>query len=98
MLKRNTLKYGNRARNIQNKAVINRDPMTAQIQRMRSQIEHLQAQVLLYRGEGTAAPFNELQILKHKVSLLEASNIDLKRELQERRFTSEHLAQKALDA
>ncbi|KHG03927.1 Chromosome-associated kinesin KIF4 [Gossypium arboreum] len=93
----NTLKYANRARNIQNKAVINRDPMAAQLQRMRSQIEQLQAELLFYRGDGQA-PFDELQILKHKVSLLEASNSELQRELQERRLTSEQLAQRALDA
>ncbi|GLT79917.1 hypothetical protein SLA2020_513850 [Shorea laevis] len=93
----NTLKYANRARNIQNKAVINRDPMAAQLQRMRSQIEQLQAELLFYRGEGTT-PFDELQILKNKLSLLEASNSELQRELQERRVGSEHLAQRALDA
>ncbi|KAK8642710.1 hypothetical protein V6N13_012047 [Hibiscus sabdariffa] len=93
----NTLKYANRARNIQNKAVINRDPMAAQLQRMRSQIEQLQAELLFYRGDGQAS-FDELQILKHKVSLLEASNAELQRELQERRLTSEQLAQRALDA
>ncbi|OMO50768.1 hypothetical protein CCACVL1_30271 [Corchorus capsularis] len=93
----NTLKYANRARNIQNKAVINRDPMAAQLQRMRSQIEQLQAELLFYRGDGNAS-FDELQILKHKVSLLEASNTELQRELQERRLTSEQLAQRALDA
>uniref|UniRef100_A0A2N9FKI7 Kinesin motor domain-containing protein n=1 Tax=Fagus sylvatica TaxID=28930 RepID=A0A2N9FKI7_FAGSY len=76
----NTLKYANRARNIQNKAVINRDPMAAQMQRMRSQIEQLQAELLFYRGDASA-PFDELQ-----------------RELQERKVTSEHLTQRALDA
>ncbi|XVF39643.1 hypothetical protein PTKIN_Ptkin01aG0050100 [Pterospermum kingtungense] len=93
----NTLKYANRARNIQNKAVINRDPMAAQLQTMRSQIEQLQAELLFYRGDGNTS-FDELQILKHKVSLLEASNAELQRELQERRLTSEQLAQRALDA
>ncbi|XWS23987.1 hypothetical protein CRYUN_Cryun28dG0062500 [Craigia yunnanensis] len=93
----NTLKYANRARNIQNKAVINRDPMAAQLQRMRSEIEQLQAELLFYRGDGTAS-FDELQILKHKVSLLEASNAELQQELQDRRLTSEQLAQRALDA
>jgi hypothetical protein len=38
------------------------------------------------------------QILKHKISLLEASNAELQRELQERKVTSEHLTQRALDA
>ncbi|XVE55606.1 hypothetical protein DITRI_Ditri03aG0172400 [Diplodiscus trichospermus] len=93
----NTLKYANRARNIQNKTVINRDPMAAQLQRMRSQIEQLQAELLFYRGDGNAS-FDELQIVKHKVSLLEASNAELQRELQERRLTSEQLAQRVLDA
>ncbi|GMI77262.1 hypothetical protein like AT5G60930 [Hibiscus trionum] len=93
----NTLKYANRARNIQNKAVINRDPMTTQLQTMRSQIEHLQAELLFYRGDGNAS-FDELQILKHKVALLEASNVELRQELQERRLTSEQLAQRALEA
>ncbi|KAJ0085394.1 hypothetical protein Patl1_08660 [Pistacia atlantica] len=93
----NTLKYANRARNIQNKAVINRDPMAAQMQRMRSQIEQLQAELLFYRGD-LSSPYDDLQILKHKVSLLEASNSELQRELQERRVTCEHLKQRALDA
>ncbi|KAL1093515.1 hypothetical protein V6Z11_D06G035900 [Gossypium hirsutum] len=93
----NTLKYANRARNIQNKAVVNRDPMASQLQAMRSQIEQLQAELLFYRGDGNAS-FDELQILKHKVSLLEASNGELRQELQERRLTNEQLAQRALDA
>lgn len=93
----NTLKYANRARNIQNKAVINRDPMAAQVQRMRSQIEQLQAELLFYRGDAST-PFEELQILKYKISLLEASNAELQRELQDRRVTCEHLTQRALDA
>uniref|UniRef100_A0A2N9I4F4 Uncharacterized protein n=1 Tax=Fagus sylvatica TaxID=28930 RepID=A0A2N9I4F4_FAGSY len=38
------------------------------------------------------------QILKHKKSLLEASNAELQWELQERKVTSEHLTQRALDA
>ncbi|XP_038896818.1 kinesin-like protein KIN-4C [Benincasa hispida] len=93
----NTLKYANRARNIQNKAVINRDPVGAQIQKMRSQIEQLQAELLFYRGDA-GLPYEELQILKHKISLLEASNGELLRELQERRVTCDHLSQCAIDA
>ncbi|XP_020233364.1 kinesin-like protein KIN-4C [Cajanus cajan] len=93
----NTLKYANRARNIQNKAVINRDPVGAQMQRMRSQIEQLQSELLFYRGDAGGA-FEELQILKHKISLLEASNAELQRELKERRVTCESLSQRACDA
>ncbi|KAF6143479.1 hypothetical protein GIB67_029648 [Kingdonia uniflora] len=93
----NTLKYANRARNIQNKAIINRDPMTAQMQRMRSQVEQLQAELLCFRGEG-GTPFEELQILRHKISVLEASNIDLHRDLQERHIFCEYLSQRAVEA
>ncbi|KAJ4900353.1 P-loop containing nucleoside triphosphate hydrolases superfamily protein [Raphanus sativus] len=92
----NTLKYANRARNIQNKAVINRDPAAAQMQRMRSQIEQLQTELLFYRGDSSS--FDELQILKHKVSLLETSNRELQNELQERRVACEHFSKSAYDA
>ncbi|KAJ8640473.1 hypothetical protein MRB53_017167 [Persea americana] len=92
----NTLKYANRARNIQNKAIINRDPMTAQLQRMRGQLEQLQAELVYYRGEGT--PFEELQILRHRVSELEASNAELHQELHKCQTTCDHLAQCAVDA
>ncbi|CAN8264877.1 unnamed protein product [Cochlearia groenlandica] len=92
----NTMKYANRARNIQNKAVINRDPAAAQMQRMRSQIEQLQSELLFHRGD--SGGFDELQILKHKVSLLEASNRELQNELQERRVACEHFSKRAYDA
>ncbi|KAL9274197.1 Kinesin-like protein, partial [Drosera capensis] len=93
----NTLKYANRARNIQNKAIVNRDPLAAQMQRMRNQIEQLQAELLAYRGE-SSVPFEELQILKQKISLLEASNSELRRELQEQKATCEHISQRAIEA
>ncbi|THU67547.1 hypothetical protein C4D60_Mb05t25800 [Musa balbisiana] len=92
----NTLKYANRARNIQNKAMINRDPVAAEMQRMRSQLEQLQAELLFCRGGG--APLEELQLLQHKISLLEASNAELRQELKERQVTCELLRQSALDA
>ncbi|CAA0809135.1 P-loop containing nucleoside triphosphate hydrolases superfamily protein, partial [Striga hermonthica] len=72
----NTLKYANRARNIQNKAIINRDPAAAQLQRMRSQIEQLQVELLYFRGD-SSAPAEEIQNLKHKISLLEESKMEL---------------------
>ncbi|KAL8492277.1 hypothetical protein ACS0TY_023779 [Phlomoides rotata] len=92
----NTLKYANRARNIQNKAIINRDPVTAQMQRMRSQIEQLQSELLYLRGDSNAP--EEIKILKHKISLLEASKMELQTELQECRTGYEHLTQRAIDA
>ncbi|CAK9186592.1 unnamed protein product [Ilex paraguariensis] len=71
--------------------------MAAQMQRMRSEIEQLQAELLYFRGD-SGAPFEELQILKHKISLLEASNAELQRELQEHRISCELLTQRAIDA
>ncbi|XP_054788474.1 kinesin-like protein KIN-4C isoform X2 [Prosopis cineraria] len=93
----NTLKYANRARNIQNKAIINRDPVAAQVQALRNQVEQLQAELLFYRGDASG-PFEELQILKHKISLLESSNAELQREVRERRLASESLMKRAFDA
>ncbi|KAI3966217.1 hypothetical protein MKW92_030647 [Papaver armeniacum] len=93
----NTLKYANRARNIQNKAIINRDPMTAQMQMMRSQLEQMQAELLFFRGEG-GTTYDELQILRQKISVLEASNAELHRELHERQVAWKHLEQRAVDA
>lgn len=92
----NTLKYANRARNIQNKAVINRDPVTAEMQKLRSQLEQLQSELLFSRS-GSAA-LEELQLLQQKVSLLELKNSELCYELKEREMSCEQLAQRALSA
>ncbi|KAJ8460416.1 hypothetical protein OPV22_033342 [Ensete ventricosum] len=81
----NTLKYANRARNIQNKPIVNRNPISEEMQRMRQHIEYLQAEVACYRG-GEAS--DEIQALKEKVSWLEAANEDLCRELYEFRSRS----------
>ncbi|XP_060199403.1 kinesin-like protein KIN-4A isoform X1 [Lycium barbarum] len=78
----NTLKYANRARNIQNKPVINRDPVSSEMLKMRQQLECLQAE-LCARGGGASS--NEIQVLKDRISWLEASNEELSRELHEYR-------------
>nr|AMS24212.1 kinesin 4-Ic protein [Marsilea vestita] len=75
----NTLKYANRARNIQNKPVVNRDPMAAEMQKMRQQVELLQAELLCIREGGS---FEEIQVLKQRISWLETSLLELKQELQ----------------
>lgn len=78
----NTLKYANRARNIQNKPVINRDPVSSEMLKMRQQLEFLQAE-LCARGGGASS--DEIQVLKDRISWLEASNEELSRELLEYR-------------
>lgn len=74
----NTLKYANRARNIQNKPVVNRDLISNEMQKMRQQLMNLQAE-LCARGGG--AQSDEVQVLKERISWLEATNEDLCREL-----------------
>ncbi|KAF3446621.1 hypothetical protein FNV43_RR11801 [Rhamnella rubrinervis] len=78
----NTLKYANRARNIQNKPIVNRDPMSNEMLKMRQQLEYLQAE-LCARGGGSSA--DEMQVLKERIAWLEAANEDLCRELHEYR-------------
>ncbi|KAI3980525.1 hypothetical protein MKX01_025090, partial [Papaver californicum] len=81
----NTLKYANRARNIQNKPIVNRDPRSNEMQKMRQQLECLQAE-LLTRGARVSS--EEVQVLKERIAWLEASNADLCRELHEYRRRS----------
>lgn len=76
----NTLKYANRARNIQNKPVVNRDPMSSEMLKMRQQLQYLQAE-LCARGGGASS--DEMQVLKERIAWLEATNEDLCRKLHE---------------
>ncbi|XP_019174757.1 PREDICTED: kinesin-like protein KIN-4A isoform X2 [Ipomoea nil] len=78
----NTLKYANRARNIQNKPIINRDPLSNEMLKMRQQLEYLQAE-LCARGGGSLS--DEMQALKDRISWLERTNEELSRELHEYR-------------
>lgn len=45
----NTLKYANRARNIQNKVTINQDKSSRTIQLLRQEIQQLQLEILEYK-------------------------------------------------
>ncbi|KAL8141125.1 hypothetical protein V2J09_007146 [Rumex salicifolius] len=74
----NTLKYANRARNIQNKPVVNRDTVSSEMIKMRQKLEYLQAE-LCARGGGALS--DEMQGMKDKIQRLEAANEDLRRQL-----------------
>ncbi|KAK8497840.1 hypothetical protein V6N12_018752 [Hibiscus sabdariffa] len=76
----NTLKYANRARNIQNKPVVNRDLVSNEMQKMRQQLECLQAELCARGG-----PTSDIQSLKERISWLEVTNEDLRRELHDYR-------------
>ncbi|GLT49385.1 hypothetical protein SLA2020_229450 [Shorea laevis] len=90
----NTLKYANRARNIQNKPVVNRDIISNEMQKMRQQLEYLQAE-LFSRGGATA---EEVQVLKERIAWLEATNQDLRQELHEYRSRCAVVEQSETDA
>ncbi|XP_022772889.1 kinesin-like protein KIN-4A [Durio zibethinus] len=75
----NTLKYANRARNIQNKPVVNRDPISNEMLKMRQQLEYLQAELCARGGS------DEVQVLKERIAWLEAANEDLCQELHDYR-------------
>ncbi|XAR74013.1 Plus-end-directed kinesin ATPase [Bertholletia excelsa] len=78
----NTLKYANRARNIQNKPVVNRDLMLNEIQNMRQQLEYLQAELNACDRKSSSG---DLQILMKRIAWLEAINTQLSQELHEYR-------------
>ncbi|KAL5556945.1 hypothetical protein UlMin_039181 [Ulmus minor] len=78
----NTLKYANRARNIQNKPVVNRDLVSNEMQKMRQQLQFLQAELC---ARGGATPSDEVQVLRERITWLEASNENLSRQLHEYR-------------
>ncbi|CAK8568311.1 unnamed protein product [Lathyrus sativus] len=90
----NTLKYANRARNIQNKPVVNRDPMSSEMLKMRQKLEYLEAE-LCARAGGSSG---EVQGLKERIVWLEAANEDLCRELHEHRSRCSILEQSEKDA
>ncbi|MFS8002001.1 putative plus-end-directed kinesin ATPase transcription factor bZIP family [Helianthus anomalus] len=76
---------------------VNRDPVTAQMQRMKNKIEQLQDELLYVKGD-SSAPFEELQILKRKIALLETSNANLQSQLQEQQVNFEKLTKQEIDA
>lgn len=78
----NTLKYANRARNIQNKPIVNRNPIADEMKSMRRQIEYLQAELVSARG-GVGS--DDVQGLRERISWLEQTNEDLCRELYDLR-------------
>ncbi|XP_022768724.1 kinesin-like protein KIN-4A isoform X4 [Durio zibethinus] len=88
----NTLKYANRARNIQNKPVVNRDPMSNEMLKMRQQLEYLQAELCARGGS------DEVQVLKERIAWLEAANDNLCRELHEYRNRCPIVEQRETDA
>ncbi|CAN0918075.1 Kinesin-like protein KIN-4A [Linum grandiflorum] len=78
----NTLKYANRARNIHNKPIANRDLISNEMQQMRQKLKSLQEE-LYVRREGAAS--DEVQVLRARIAWLEANNDALSAELHDYR-------------
>lgn len=51
----NALKYANRARNIRNRAVVNRDPYNAQLQQLKQQLAAVTTELAAYKAGATPA-------------------------------------------
>ncbi|CAI0405759.1 unnamed protein product [Linum tenue] len=90
----NTLKYANRARNIQNKPIVNKDLISNEMQSMRQQLKLLQEE-LCARGGGP--PSDEVQVLRDRISFLEASNEALSQELHVYRSRCANVQQWEID-
>ncbi|XP_061104579.1 kinesin family member 4 [Conger conger] len=84
----NTLRYADRARKIKNKPVINVDPRSAEMKRLKQQVQELQVMLLHARGgvapvlSGSEPAENVSKVLEKNRSLQE-ENSKLSRELSE---------------
>ncbi|XP_033743616.1 chromosome-associated kinesin KIF4A-like [Pecten maximus] len=107
----NTLRYADRARKIKNKPIVNRDPQTEEIMRLKSLVQKLQLQLI---GGGVTCPDSistisscssstsvetsaeELRALMEKNKLLEAENGKLSTELTRAVDQSTNMCEKAI--
>ncbi|MBN3303429.1 kinesin family member 4 [Amia ocellicauda] len=84
----NTLRYADRARKIKNKPIVNIDPRTAEMKRLKQQVQELQVMLLHARGgvapvlSGSEPAGNVKEILE-KNRCLQDENSKLSRELSE---------------
>ncbi|CAK4690844.1 unnamed protein product [Aphanomyces euteiches] len=87
-----TLRYAERARAIQNKAVINKDPGACEIKYLRQQVELLQLQLLQQKaltttkdGSENTSMTEELDRVKHEVELLRKAKEQWKKIAQDQK-------------
>ncbi|XP_069468552.1 chromosome-associated kinesin KIF4A isoform X2 [Ambystoma mexicanum] len=97
----NTLRYADRARQIKNKPVINIDPQSAELQRLKQQVQELQ--VLLLQAHGgtlpelsNMAPSENLQSMMQRNKCLEEENGKLCRELNDAAGQTAHLLERVI--
>ncbi|XP_041657997.1 kinesin family member 4 isoform X2 [Cheilinus undulatus] len=84
----NTLRYADRARKIKNKPIVNIDPITAEMKRLKQQVQELQVMLLHARGgvapvlSGPESAENVTKLLERNRALQDENN-KLSRELSE---------------
>ena len=87
----NTLRYAHRARNIKNKPIVNSDPASAEMSRLRQQLYQLQQQLVNKNGGGSAPAGKEslsqkdaeINTLKNHVLSLEQERNGLKEAVEQ---------------
>ncbi|XP_019629575.1 PREDICTED: chromosome-associated kinesin KIF4A-like [Branchiostoma belcheri] len=99
----NTLRYADRARKIKNKPIVNRDPQTAELLRLKQMVQQLQIQLMQAQGgvisTGTAG-INTGDVQKYvaKAKTLEEENRKLTSELHSAVEQSTQMCEKAIMA
>nr|XP_002737932.2 PREDICTED: chromosome-associated kinesin KIF4-like isoform X1 [Saccoglossus kowalevskii] len=100
----NTLRYADRARQIKNKPIVNRDPTQAELSRLRQQVQQLQVQLLnkggvVGDGVGLSGDSSaNVKVLVEKNKALESENRKLSSELQSSVDQTTHMCEKAIMA
>ncbi|XP_033632006.1 chromosome-associated kinesin KIF4-like [Asterias rubens] len=99
----NTLRYADRARQIKNKPIVNRDPQSAELAKLRQQVQQLQVQLLqgmsIHGGSVPAEAMEgtgDLKTLLDRNRSLESQNQKLTVELQSSIDQTTHMCEKAI--
>ncbi|KAI8015024.1 Kinesin-like protein KIN-4A [Camellia lanceoleosa] len=86
----NTLKYANRACNIQNKPVVNRDPLSNEMLKMRQQLEFLQAELCARGGGASSDEIQQKQKsdeaakrLQEEIQFIKAQKVQLQQKIKQ---------------
>ncbi|XP_074659769.1 kinesin-like protein KIF21A [Tubulanus polymorphus] len=93
----NTLKYANRARNIENKVVVNQDKTSRQIASLKSEINQLREELLEYKQGKRIVGDDGLEVVNdmfHENTMLQTDNNNLRQRIKSLQATIEALTQK----
>ncbi|CAK8686594.1 unnamed protein product [Clavelina lepadiformis] len=91
----NTLRYADRARKIKNKAVVNRDPVTAELVSLRKEVQQLRLKLL--ETSGTTSVERDSPKTHEQLTRLEGENQQLMEEMQKLLDSNTELCEKAIN-